>query len=250
MATDDDDAATLRERVRELEQTVAQQQDTIQQLLPSRRAVLAGGAGLVGGAALTGQASAQSAAGQVGTSSEPVDVEAATVTADSVNTDDARITDQTNGLSAVVDGVIDVDTAGSHTHSFSDNYESVVIGYGTNSGKFTVSGGADLQIRINGHTDSAYRTHFADGSDVSGTEITLFQGGFQGLPWTGQIRFTPGRRPSLTFNGAADVASGSLGRTGSYDTGGGNDTTDSIEFIATNSQDVIINDALVIGYKR
>jgi len=73
--------------VRELEQTVAQQQDTIEQLMPSRRAILAGGAGLVGGAALTGQASAQSAAGQVGTSSEPVDVEAATVNADSVNTD-------------------------------------------------------------------------------------------------------------------------------------------------------------------
>jgi len=85
MATDDDDAATLRERVRELEATVAQQQDTIEQLMPSRRAILAGGAGLVGGAALTGQASAQSAAGQVGTSSEPVDVEAASVTADSVD---------------------------------------------------------------------------------------------------------------------------------------------------------------------
>jgi hypothetical protein len=59
--------------------------------MPSRRAILAGGAGLVGGAALTGQASAQSAAGQVGTSSEPVDVEAATVTADSVNTEEASI---------------------------------------------------------------------------------------------------------------------------------------------------------------
>jgi len=99
MATDDDDAATLRERVRELEATVAQQQDTIQQLMPSRRAILAGGAGLVGGAALTGQASAQSAAGQVGTASEPVDVEAATVSAgdvntDSVNTDSASVTNQ------------------------------------------------------------------------------------------------------------------------------------------------------------
>jgi len=91
MATDDDDAATLRERVRALEATVAQQQDTIQQLLPSRRAVLAGGAGLLGGAALTGQASAQSAAGQVGTSSEPVDVEAASVTADSVNTEEQSV---------------------------------------------------------------------------------------------------------------------------------------------------------------
>jgi hypothetical protein len=91
MATDDDDAATLRERVRDLEATVAQQQDTIEQLMPSRRAILAGGAGLVGGAALTGQASAQSAAGQVGTSSEPVDVEAARVNAYSVNTDNATV---------------------------------------------------------------------------------------------------------------------------------------------------------------
>jgi len=120
MATDDD-AATLRERVRELEQTVAQQQDTIEQLMPSRRAVLAGGAGLVGGAALTGQASAQSAAGQVGTSSEPVDVEAASVNVqegvstpsafvsgtltasdvntDSVNTDSTNITGHTVGTS-------------------------------------------------------------------------------------------------------------------------------------------------------
>jgi len=115
MATDDDDAATLRERVRELEQTVAQQQDTIQQLMPSRRAILAGGAGLVGGAALTGQASAQSAAGQVGTSSEPVDVEAATVTADSVNTDDLGISDTilTSGSYATVMG-------GSATEDLSD----------------------------------------------------------------------------------------------------------------------------------
>src|SRR6056297_949579 len=84
----DDDAADLRARVRELEQTLADQQATIEQLRDrgvGRRALLAGGAGLVGGAALTGQASAQSAAGQVGTSSEPVDVAAASVTADSVD---------------------------------------------------------------------------------------------------------------------------------------------------------------------
>jgi len=104
MATDDDDAATLRERVRDLEQTVAQQQDTIEQLLPSRRAILAGGAGLVGGAALTGQASAQSAAGQVGTSSEPVDVEAAEVTADSVNTGALGITGSLMGKRSRIDG--------------------------------------------------------------------------------------------------------------------------------------------------
>src|SRR6056297_1618830 len=96
----DDDAADLRARVRELEQTLADQQATIEQLRDrgvGRRALLAGGAGLLGGAALTGPASAQSAAGQVGTSSEPVDVAAASVTADSVdagsvNTNEANIT--------------------------------------------------------------------------------------------------------------------------------------------------------------
>src|SRR6056297_2025156 len=83
----DDDAADLRARVQELEQTLADHQATIEQLRDrgvGRRAILAGGAGLLGGAALTGQASAQSA-GQVGTSSEPVDVEAASVSADSVD---------------------------------------------------------------------------------------------------------------------------------------------------------------------
>jgi len=91
---DDDHAAALRERVRALEQTVQEQQSTIEQLMPSRRAILAGGAGLVGGAALSGQASAQSAAGQVGTSNQPVDVEAATLNAQTVNTDSASVTNQ------------------------------------------------------------------------------------------------------------------------------------------------------------
>jgi hypothetical protein len=124
MATDDD-AATLRERVRELEQTVAQQQDTIQQLMPSRRAILAGGAGLVGGAALTGQASAQSAAGQVGTSSEPVDVEAFDVTVQNgLDMADNTISN-VNGLtasSAVIGGTVtatDVNTDSVTTDSAS-----------------------------------------------------------------------------------------------------------------------------------
>jgi len=101
MATDDD-AATLRERVRELEATVAQQQDTIEQLMPSRRAILAGGAGVLGGAALTGQASAQSAAGQVGTSGEPVDVEGAEVNADLVNAEAISITNVSTGTPSTI----------------------------------------------------------------------------------------------------------------------------------------------------
>src|SRR6056297_1165912 len=103
----DDDAADLRARVQELEQTLADHQATIEQLRDrgvGRRALLAGGAGLVGGAALTGPASAQSAAGQVGTSSEPVDVEAASVTADSVEA--ASVTaDSVEAASVTADSV-------------------------------------------------------------------------------------------------------------------------------------------------
>jgi hypothetical protein len=83
MASDSgaDDAAALRDRVKQLEQTVAEQQATIDSLQPStasRRGVLAALTGVAGAGALgaySQRASAQ-AAGQVGTSSEPVDVEA------------------------------------------------------------------------------------------------------------------------------------------------------------------------------
>jgi len=62
-----------------LEASVAQQQETITKMLPGRRGVLKAGA-LLGGGALVGagtadRASAQ-ASGQVGTSNDPVDVEA------------------------------------------------------------------------------------------------------------------------------------------------------------------------------
>ena len=75
------DAAALRDRVDDLEQTVADQQATIESLEQppaSRRGVLAALTGVAGAGALgaySQRASAQ-AAGQVGTSSEPVDVEA------------------------------------------------------------------------------------------------------------------------------------------------------------------------------
>lgn len=80
MAEPNDD--DLRARVAELEQRVENQQATISQLLPGRRGVLKGAA-LLGGGALVGagtadRASAQ-AAGQVGTSSDPVDVVAYSV---------------------------------------------------------------------------------------------------------------------------------------------------------------------------
>jgi hypothetical protein len=79
MATDPDPdtESDLRERVAELEATVQNQQETIRKMLPGRRGVLKGAA-LVGGGGLVGALSADrvsaQAAGQVGTTSEPIDV--------------------------------------------------------------------------------------------------------------------------------------------------------------------------------
>lgn len=74
-----DDGESLRERVSELEQTVSEQQDVIQRLMPSRRQTVAGlgllGAGVGAGRLSSGTARAE-AAGQVGTDTDPVDVKA------------------------------------------------------------------------------------------------------------------------------------------------------------------------------
>jgi len=78
-AAPDTDDRDIRARVAELEATVAQQQQTIQQLLPSRRRVLQAGGLVAGGGvlgALTADRASAQASGQVGTSSDPVDVEA------------------------------------------------------------------------------------------------------------------------------------------------------------------------------
>jgi len=171
MATDDDDAATLRERVRDLEATVAQQQDTIEQLMPSRRAILAGGAGLVGGAALTGQASAQSAAGQVGTSSEPVDVEAATVTATDVNTDSVSTKEATIGGNDIL--VEDPnspfnDSGTTATLNLSDSYDFVEM----RVQELTADSQQDIEFQINGVTSSSYQTFLAS-SNESGSSWIL-----------------------------------------------------------------------------
>jgi len=158
MATDDDDAATLRERVRELEATVAQQQDTIEQLMPSRRAILAGGAGLVGGAALTGQASAQSAAGQVGTSSEPVDVEAASVTADSVNTTDLFVDNlSTRAFLSSSQSIADSALATVNLDTIdSDDFN----GFDTNTNQFVAPKDGDyfISAAVNWASDSGWST--------------------------------------------------------------------------------------------
>jgi hypothetical protein len=74
MADPDDD---LRARVADLEQQVEAQQDTISQLLPGRRGVLKGAALLGGGGvlgALSADRASAAASGQVGTTSDPVDV--------------------------------------------------------------------------------------------------------------------------------------------------------------------------------
>jgi hypothetical protein len=73
----DDTDSDLRARVAQLEATVEAQQETIQSMLPGRRQVLqagalVGGGGLVG--ALTADRAAADAEGQVGTTSEPLDV--------------------------------------------------------------------------------------------------------------------------------------------------------------------------------
>ena len=78
----DADDPDLRARVEQLEATVQNQQETIRKMLPGRRGVLKGAA-LVGGGGLVGALSADrvsaQAAGQVGTTSEPIDVVAYSV---------------------------------------------------------------------------------------------------------------------------------------------------------------------------
>jgi len=85
----DADDPDLRARVEQLEATVEAQQETIQQLLPSRRRVLQAG-GLVAGGGVLGALSADRASadvtGQVGTQQDRVDVFAGAVDANSVNT--------------------------------------------------------------------------------------------------------------------------------------------------------------------
>jgi hypothetical protein len=75
--TDDTDTDTLRERVADLEATVEAQQQTITKLLPGRRGVLKGSALVAGGGllgALTADRAQAQASGQVGTTSDPIDV--------------------------------------------------------------------------------------------------------------------------------------------------------------------------------
>jgi hypothetical protein len=105
MASDsgEPDAAALRDRVDQLEQTVAEQQATIESLsspTASRRGVLAALTGVAGAGALGAysQRGAAQAAGQVGTSSEPVDVFANAIDANAVETDNAVIGGQSSDL--------------------------------------------------------------------------------------------------------------------------------------------------------
>jgi hypothetical protein len=82
----------LENRVEQLESQLDDQQETVNQMLPSRRDLLKGAAG-VGGAALLGSAATGSASagsdevGTIGTPSNLVDIEAEDINAEAVNTE-------------------------------------------------------------------------------------------------------------------------------------------------------------------
>ena len=183
----DDDAADLRARVRELEQTLADHQATIEQLRDrgvGRRAILAGGAGLVGGAALTGQASAQSAAGQVGTSSEPVDVAAASVSADSVDAGSV------NAGAAAIGGYSPYTVARSSPDLQTDT--SVTYNGLTGSEyliRYTgrLSDGGNLDVRFNGDQDQNYTFYDETGTPQTDDHIQLINGGASAY-YSGEIK--------------------------------------------------------------
>jgi hypothetical protein len=95
------DPEALQQRIDELEATV-------QKMLPGRRAVLAGAAGAAAGAfgmqraSNVGEAADGTAVGQIGTSSEKVNVVAHYVTSDSVDTDTLNSADLANASADTV----------------------------------------------------------------------------------------------------------------------------------------------------
>jgi len=124
--SDESDPDTLRKRVSELEEIVQSQQQTIAKMLPGRRNVLKG-AGLLTGGALAGAAATERAeaqtgpAGQVGTSSEPVDAFAWNLDIDNVmshNGDNALIDVAASGSVTLSSGsaTVTVETASGSTY--------------------------------------------------------------------------------------------------------------------------------------
>jgi hypothetical protein len=158
MAPDsDDDAAALRDRVTQLEQTVADQQQTIEALQQppvSRRGVLAALTGVAGAGALGAysQRGAAQAAGQVGTQSEPVDVEAY----------DLTVQNQLAGdLDAGGNSLTNVGAIETEKLSIGDRIEEFLfnIDGASNGGNFDLSG-------------SDYNAYLFDGFISTGTGVT------------------------------------------------------------------------------
>ena len=149
----------------------------------NRRQVIAlAGAGLSVGALTTlgvDDATAQEAVGQVGTASEPVDVEAANVNAGSVSTD-----------SLLIDGILETTRIDEESGSTgTDEPINIEIpdddqNYDIYSVKLDIThreASGDVQLTINNDTDDDYATIFNDGSGDSGNYFTPFVSGDNSL---------------------------------------------------------------------
>jgi hypothetical protein len=161
MASDSgDDAAALRERVAQLEQTVAEQQATIESLsspTASRRGVLAALTGVAGAGAVGAysQRGAAQAAGQVGTSSAPVDVFANAIDANAVETGEQTINN------VPLQGYVLEDTEG--TVNLSTEFSTAAGGTlfvqkelsGSESAIYATVGGGSPRVEIMTTSDSA-----------------------------------------------------------------------------------------------
>ena len=167
-----DDPPSTEERIDRLEQAVREQNETIREMLPSRRGVLAG-AGLLGAGALAGagsqSGSAQAAAGQVGTPSSPEDVFAAAVDAQEVSTDKASIksASDVNPRQFVTSldgtGTIDLSTIS----EWRSEYQTVIF---EGLVKSTTGGTSSWWVRVNNLTTTdAYTTVSRTGATLSET---------------------------------------------------------------------------------
>jgi hypothetical protein len=164
------DPEALQQRIDELEATV-------QKMLPGRRAVLAAGAGAAAGAfgmqraSNVGEASDGTAVGQIGTSSEKVNVVAHDVTSDSVDTDQYLVGQDDRDLSQ--DGITSVQVPGDFADPqaaadaipYLGNGEFVVqIGDDFPTVDLWVHGRLDHGKADDGKTEQQVRWNFGDGS--------------------------------------------------------------------------------------
>lgn len=187
--TDDsgDDEQSLRDRVRDLEDTVSEQQATIQQLMPSRRQTLAGagllGAGVLGGYQASGTARAQ-AAGQVGTSSDRVDVFGNVIDTNTVETDALNNADLENAESETVptaqgDGTLSMQPTAAEIELVDEGSLPLSVPSGIDAVAVTAvlrDENNDFQIRINDVSSSEYDYQEVDGNTLTSTQdATEFQ---------------------------------------------------------------------------